>query len=128
MESQKKTSKVFKVLCIVGSSLLLVMAIFHGSGFFYVKELITQSNAEGFLKDIVPVLFAHPSIHLIGLAAFGILALSLGKEAKKVLWLLSLFIIVDALLAFYLGGILPGFLLIAPALCFIMASNRQRLE
>jgi hypothetical protein len=127
MESQKKTSKVFKVLCIVGSSLLLVMGIFHGSGFFYVKELITQSNAEGFLKDIVPVLFAHPSIHLIGLAAFGILAISLGKESKKVLWLLSILIIIDALLAFYLGGLIPGVLLLAAALCFIIAGYRQKL-
>ncbi len=128
MESQQKTSKVFKVLCIVGCSLLLVMSLFHGSGFFHVKELITQSNAEGFLKDIVPVLFAHPSMHLIGLAIFGVLALSLGKEAKKVLWLLSALIIADALLAFYLGGIIPGVLLLTAAFCFIIASDRQQLS
>lgn len=98
------------------------MAIFHGSGFSYINETIMKSNADGFLKEIVPVLFAHPSIHLIGLAAFGILALFLERETKKVLTLLSLIVFVDALLAFYLGGTLPGMLLVVATLCFLVAS------
>jgi len=121
MALTEQKSKAFKVLCLVGSLLLLVMAMFHGSGLFYVKESIDQSNAEGFLKEIVPVLFAHPSLHLIGLSAFGFLALSLNYEIKKVLTLISALVTVDALLAFYLGGILPGILLLIAALCFILA-------
>ena len=100
------------------------MAILHGSGFSYVSETIMQSNTDEFLKEIFPVLFAHPSMHLVGLAAFGILALYLKKESKKVLYLLSLMVIADSLLAFYLGGVLPGVLLMAAALCFITAGYR----
>lgn len=121
MEVKKSKSKVYKILCVSGSVLLIIMAIFHGSGFLYISETIVQSNTEEFLKEIVPVLFAHPSIHLLGLAAFGFLALSLQKESKKVLFLLSLIVIIDGLLAFYLGGILPGVLLSIAAICFINA-------
>jgi len=114
-------SKTVKILSISGSSLLLIMALLHGSGLVYVSSAIAESNAEDFLKDIVPVLFAHPSIHLIGLAAFGILTLFLSHEGKKVLWLLAVPVIIDAALAFYLGGIVPGILLTIAALCFFCA-------
>ena len=126
MTETKRKLKAYKALCLVGSILLFVMAIFHGSGFFYVSESIMKSNAEGFLKEIVPVLFVHPSIHLIGLSAFGILTIFLNNDNKKVLVLLSLIVIADALLAFYLGGTLPGILLTVAALCFIMASSKYK--
>ncbi|MGI9551031.1 MAG: hypothetical protein ACR2MT_07520 [Aurantibacter sp.] len=119
-------SKTSKVLCWVGSSLLLVMAVFHGSGYIFVKEAIVESNAETFLKEIVPALFAHPSIHLLGLSAFGILAIFLTEGARKVLVLLSVLVATDALLAFYLGGVLPGILLLTSALCFTIAGLRKR--
>ncbi|MDB4292801.1 hypothetical protein N9954_05285 [Maribacter sp.] len=112
--------KTHKGFCITGSVLLLIMALFHGSGFSYVGEKIKQSNAEEFLKDIVPVLFAHPSIHLIALASFGILALFIGHESWKMLFLLSIIIVVDAFLAILLGGLIPGLLLFAAAICFIL--------
>lgn len=123
METKNSTSKVYKPLCITGSLILLVMAFFHGSGYSYISKIIMQSNAEEFLKEIIPILFAHPSIHLIGLAAFGILALFLKKESRKVLFLLTLLIIIDGLLAFYLGVIVAGILLIVAALCFSIAGN-----
>ena len=126
MTETKRKLKAYKALCLVGSILLFVMAIFHVSGFFYVSESIMKSNAEGFLKEIVPVLFVHPSIHLIGLSAFGILTIFLNNDNKKVLVLLSLIVIADALLAFYLGGTLPGILLTVAALCFIMASSKYK--
>ncbi|WP_166204777.1 hypothetical protein [Pelagihabitans pacificus] len=118
---RKKTS-VYRGLCLAGSFLLLLMAVFHGSGFWYVSDTIMKSNADGFLKEIVPVLFAHPSVHLAGLAAFGILALFLQTDAKRVLLLLSALVVLDALLAFYLGGTLPGMSLLLGALCFIVAN------
>ncbi len=120
-KNKAKTSKIFR---IVGSSLLLIMAVFHGSGFSYVSKSIATSNVEGFLKEIVPALFAHPTIHLIGLAAFGILTLYLKQEIKKVVLLLSLLIVTDALLAFYLGGIIPDLLLTVAALCFVITGWR----
>lgn len=97
------------------------MALFHGSGYFFVSDAIVTSNAAGFLKDIVPALFAHPSIHLLGLAAFGFMALTLTIDAKKVLTLISILVVIDALFAFYLGSLLAGCLLLIPSISFIIA-------
>ncbi len=124
--STEKTSKASKMYCITGSLLLVIMGVFHGSGFFYVSDAMQASNAEAFLKDIVPALFAHPSIHLIGLAAFGVLAVFLKQELRKLSWLLALLIALDALLAFYLGGMIPGFLLVAAAACFVTAGLKNK--
>ncbi len=118
----KTTNKLFKIFCLSGNSFLIIMALFHGSGYFYVTNAITASNSEDFLKDIVPVLFAHPTIHLLGLAALGFLALSFSTDAKKLLTSLSILVFIDALLAFYLGGWIPGILLTIISICFIMAS------
>lgn len=119
--------KASKALQIIGSVLLLVMAIIHGSGFYYVSEVIGQSNTEEFLKEVVPSLFAHASIHLLGLAAFGFLTLFIQQEIKKVLWLLSFLVTVDALLAFYLGAIVPGVLLLLSATCFFMTGLKKKV-
>ncbi len=117
--------KIAKILTIVGSVLLLIMAAFHGSGFFFVSGAISESNAAGFLKDIVPVLFTHPSIQLVFLAAFGLLALSIGSGARRVLALVSLAVFADVALAVYLGGIVPAVLLAIAAICFGVASYRS---
>ncbi len=122
MTEIKKKTIASNILCISGSTLLLIMALFHGSGFAYVSEAIISSNAEEFLKDIVPILFAHPSIHLISLSAFGILIIFLDHHYKKISTLLSVIIMIDAGLAFYLGGIIPGALLTIAAACFILVS------
>ena len=113
-----KTSKIF---CIIGSSFLCIMGAFHGSGFFYISELMEQSNADLFLKDIVPVLFAHPSIHLIGLAGLGVLALFLKQDFRKLAWALSAIVLVDAILGFAVGGLIPGILITLAACCFLLA-------
>ncbi len=120
-------SKVAKILCITGSALLLVMAGFHGSGYFYVRDRILASDADDFLKDILPVLFAHPSIHLIGLSAFGILSIFMTQPVRLLLFLLALVILADAVLAFSLGGYLPGAMLVAAALCFVIAGFNTAL-
>lgn len=121
MTNEKKISKVSRLCCIPGSLFLILMGAFHGSSFFYVRETIQESNAEEFLKDIVPALFAHPSIHLFGLAAFGVLALFLKHDLRKVTWLLAILILLDSLLGFYLGGLIPGLLLLVASLFFVFA-------
>lgn len=115
-------SKTAKILCAIGSVLLLVMAVFHGSGYAFVSNAIAASNAPGFLKHIVPALFAHASIHLIGLAAFGILALFLVQGARSVIALITVIVVADAVLAFYLGGVFAGAALLTAALCFVLAA------
>jgi len=121
----KSITRNSKILILLGSFFLLVMAFFHGSGFTFITQTINDSNTDGFLKEIIPVLFVHPSIHLVGLAAFGVLSLSLTQDAKKVLGLLSSLIIIDALLAFYLGGVLPGSLLLVATTCFVLAMVKR---
>lgn len=101
------------------------MGVFHGSGFFFVSEAIQESNAEEFLKDIVPALFAHPSIHLIGLAALGILSLFLKHDMRKLTWAIAVLVFLDALLGFYLGGMIPGVLLSVAALCFVVSGYKS---
>ena len=121
MVKQNIISKTSRILIITGSILLFIMAMFHGSGIFYVNDLINESNAEGFLKEIVPVLFAHPSIHLFGLAALGIMSLYLKLEARKILFLLTILVLKDTTLAFIVGGLIPDFILTAPIVCFSIA-------
>jgi len=121
MAEQQTKSKTSRLLIVIGSILLAIMALFHGSGFFYVRDLINESNAEGFLKEIVPILFAHPSIHLFGLSALGIVTLYLKYDATKILFLLTILVIIDTILAFTIGGLIPGLILTVPAVCFSIA-------
>lgn len=98
------------------------MAVFHGSGYTIVRDAIVESNASSFLKQIVPALFVHASVHLVCLAAFGILALFLERSARRVIAVLAAAVIADAILAFYLGGAFAGAALMSAALCFVLAA------
>lgn len=102
--------------------LLLVMAAFHGSGYSFVSGAIAESNASAFLKDVVPAIFMHVSIHLVGLSAFGFLALFLKHNARGLVALLAAVVMADAILAFYMGGAVPAALLTSAALCFAVAA------
>ena len=113
--------KTSKIAIIVGCLLLLVMGVFHGSGIFYITDKIDHSNLDSLLKEIVPVLFAHPSIHLLGLVAFGILSLFLKHEVKKVVFTIAVLVVIDAILAFYLGATIPALLLLTGSSCFVLA-------
>lgn len=120
-------SRTAKILCVIGSILLLVMAIFHGSGHSMVSESIEASDAPEFLKHIVPALFFHASMHLVGLAAFGILALFNGSRGLSAL--LAIVVLADAGLAFYLGGVFAAAMLIVAALFFaVAAAQRLRVD
>jgi len=125
INSTPPTNKIPQIFSIIGILLLIVMAAFHGSGINYVNGLIAESNADDLLKGIVPVLFAHPSIHLIGIAIMGVLTFFMQHEKRKVFYAIGLLIFIDAALAFYLGGILPGVLLSLAALSFIFAGVKS---
>jgi len=115
-----------RMLTIIGIVMLVIMAGFHGSGFWYVRKSIQSSDASDFLKNIVPALFAHPSFHLLALAAFGVLALFQPQNARPILYLVSLLVLGDAMLGFALGGLGPGLLLVGAATCFGLAGFRQK--
>ncbi|MEO1051767.1 MAG: hypothetical protein AAFX87_14150 [Bacteroidota bacterium] len=129
MTTDANHSKLFKTLCIIGSSLLIIMAGLHGSGTTYLTEKINQSNASSLIKEVFPVLFVLPSIELLGLAAFSLLTLTMKSEVEKVLALIVILIVVNAALAFYLGALIPGLLIVGAASCFAFAgwerSKRQ---
>ncbi len=126
MVRSKKYSRNSKTATIVGSVLLVVMTLFHGSGISYVSDLMQQSNAESFLKEIFPVLFVYPSIHLLGLAMLGILTLKMSQEIRKVLFAIAVLIVINALVAFYLGAIIPGILLLISAFCFLIGGLHKK--
>jgi len=112
------TTKISKVATGIGSVFLAIMSLLHGSGIGYVNNLMQESNAEDFLKEIFPVLFAHPSIQLLGLAALGVLTLFMKHETEKVLLFITILIAVNCGLAFYLGATIPGILLLSSAFAF----------
>ena len=121
MDRQYQNLKLANISTIIGSLLLIIMAALHGSGTTYVSTLINESNSETFIKEVFPILFAHPSIHLLGLAGLGTLTLFMRHEIRKVMLFLSALIVIDSFLAFYLGAIIPGILLILSAFSFVLS-------
>lgn len=111
-------SKITKIATIIGSTLLVIMAIFHISGIGYVSNLVQQSNTEPIVKTIFPVLFAHPSVQLFGLAGSGIWTLFSGKGIKNSLLFIAVMVCIDAAFAFYLGAAVPGILLMFAVITF----------
>ncbi|MGA9422201.1 MAG: hypothetical protein WBW61_07540 [Rhodanobacteraceae bacterium] len=115
--------RVATIFCVIGSILLLVTAVLHGAGYFQIRDAIAKSNASEFLKHVVPGLWAHFSIHIVILAAFG-LALAFSLHGTRTLMaLLALAATADAAWAFSLAGFFVGVALpIAAALCFAIAA------
>jgi len=121
-------SKTTKTLTILGSTLLLIMALFHASGLFYVTGLIQQSNVESFIQEIFPVLFAHPSVQLLGLSGLGIVTLFMTHEIKKVISFIVIMVLINALFAFYLEAILPGILLVLSSALFALGGIKSPIQ
>lgn len=117
-------TRAAKILCVAGCVLLLVTAMFHGSGHSGVSGAISDSNASAFLKLAVPGLWLHFSIHLAALAAFGVVAsFFLAQGARSLVALLALVVAADAVLVFSMAGFFAGVaLLAAAALCFALAA------
>ena len=125
MINRKKTSKA---LCITGSGLLLIMGIFHGSGINYLNNMVQTSNSPELIKNIFPVLFIFPTIQLVGLAIFGVIASNMKRQANKILIPLSIFVLIDAILAFYLSATIPGLVLLVPFFIFILVAYWNKKE
>ncbi len=122
MENTKSHSKSFKFFVVLGSTLLSIMGIFHGSGLKFVSDTMAKSNSEDFIKAIFPILFIHTSIHLLGLAALGISTLWIKDGYKIVLIIISLLILISSFAAFYLTAIAPGVFLLIATCCLITAT------
>jgi hypothetical protein len=117
-------SKKSRLFTLIGCVLLFAMGLFHASGTIYISEIVEQSNLKSFVKEIFPVLFVHASLHLFSLAALAGLSLFMVKEAKKILFFIAALVSIDAILAFYLGAIVPGIIAISSAIVFVFAAMR----
>ena len=116
-------SRSARILGVLGSVLLLVTAIFHGTGYAGVSEAIATSDASVFLKRAVPGLWAHFSLHLVVLAAFGVLA-SFAPGMRTLNVVLAVAVAADAAVVFALAGFFAGVaLLTAAASCFGFAAT-----
>ena len=112
-----------KILCAFGCVLLLVTAIFHGTGYPAVRDAMEASSIPAFFKSSLPGVWLHFSIHLVVLIFFGVLALFSSHGARSLLSLLALAVAADAALVFSVAGFFAGVtLLIAAALCFALAA------
>lgn len=110
-----------KIAGTIASIFLLVMAGFHGSGFFWITGEMNASNASSFLKEIFPILFVQPSIQLLTLAIFGFLGTYYLREGALLCLVIGFWVMVDAGLAFYLQAFAPGGFLAFTALLFFYA-------
>ena len=119
-------NKLSKTLCIIASSLLIFVGLFHGSGYNYINEMVHESNLSDLIKGIFPVLFILPTIHLIGFGIFGLVVIYMKQDANKVLIPLSILILIDAGFAFYLSAVLPGVILLVPALIFLYVASKNK--
>ncbi len=122
------TMRNFKIAIIIGSVLLVTMALFHGSGFGYVVDKMNQSNAPSFLKEIMPVVFLQPSIHLLCLASFAGIAIFLKGNMFPILLLVVIFVGINLILAIYLKAYFPGAILFLSLSCFLLALHYQRTQ
>lgn len=119
------SEKISKLLKVAGIVLIFFMAAFHISGIVFVTESMNDSNAKGFLKQIFPPLFIHPSLQLIGLGVLGVLTFFYSRGARLILIWIAIMVFVDALIAFYLGAIFPGLLLCLSAILIWLAGIRE---
>ncbi len=117
-------AKQINRLCLIGVVLLVGMAGLHSSGTFYLSGLLAESDARGFLKEIFPIVFAHVSLHLLVLAAFGLLAAFSPAARRPVAAIVAGAIALDAAIALALGAWPPAVLLVAAAASFALAAYR----
>ena len=115
-------TRVAKILCIIGCVVLLVTAVFHGTGYTAVSDAVSELSSSG-LKAALPGMWLHFSIHLATLIAFGLLALFSTHGTRSLVALIALVVAADATLVFYFIGFFAGVaLLVAASLCFALAA------
>ena len=111
-------------LSIIGSVLLLFMAVFHGSGAQDITETVNGSNAPEFIKSIFPVLFLNTSIHLGTLAAFAFYA-SLSHARRGIAAIISISVMANASMGALLGEWVPAIVLGLVAAIFATIALRK---
>lgn len=115
------SKKTIKISCALASVLLLLIGLFHGSGINYLSGEVQASNVSQLVKSIFPVLFISPSIQLIGISIIGILAVN-EHSGYRILFTLSILVLINAVFAFWMNAIIPGVVLLTPSLIYLVAA------
>lgn len=115
-------SRSVVILTITGSAMLLAMATLHASGYSYIIESLLQSDVPDILKDILPTLFLYPSVVMVALAIFALSALRKKEAAAFIFAAISVVLLINTVLGFVLGGLIPGGVLLCAAGLFVAAS------
>ena len=118
-------TRTSKILCVVGCVLLLVTALFHGTGYAAVSNAVSESNHPAMLKAALPGMWLHFSIHLVVLVALGLFASFSAHGSRSLIALLAVAVAADAALVLYFVGFFAGVaLLVAAAVCFAVSALR----
>lgn len=115
------SNKTTSTLCTAASILLLIIGLFHGSGIIYISGMVQKSDVSNLVKNVFPVLFISPSVQLLGL---GVIALfTVNKHANyKILFTLSILVLINSIFAFWLNAVIPGLILLTPSLIYFIAA------
>ncbi|MEM1133699.1 MAG: hypothetical protein AAGH53_12260 [Pseudomonadota bacterium] len=95
------------ISCVLGITFVLAIAALHISGFSGVTNEMNASDAPDFLKGMFPILFILPSLFLLTLAAFGLLALWKPNVRLPICVILAAAVFACGALALMLNGWLP---------------------
>lgn len=115
-------SRTVVILTVIGSAMLLAMAALHASGYSYITQNLLESDIDDFLKTILPSLFLYPSVVMVALAIFALAALRKKEAAAFVFAAISLVLLINSVLGFVLGGLIPGGVLLVAMGLFSAAS------
>ncbi len=114
------------VSCTIGIAFVLAIAALHISGFDHYTSQIRESDASDFLKDMFPILYAMPSLYLLTLGAFGVLALFAPTARRPICLILAVAVVAAGALALMLGEWIPVAVMSGGALFFLVAALTVR--
>ncbi|MEL6322834.1 MAG: hypothetical protein AAFQ84_01230 [Pseudomonadota bacterium] len=99
--------RVSSISCALGVVFVSAIAMLHGSGFGTFTAEMNETNASDFLKDMFQVLYAVPTVFLLTLAAFGVLATLNRRMRRPVCSILCPAVVATGALALVLGEWVP---------------------
>ena len=110
------------IATLLGSLMLLGMAILHASGYGYVSSTLTEAELPAFIQQVLPVLFLYPSVIIAALAVAALASLRSSAAAPFVLAAIAVLVFAHAALGFALGGALPGIVVGVAGCMFAVAA------
>ncbi|MEO1044604.1 MAG: hypothetical protein AAFX04_04110 [Pseudomonadota bacterium] len=101
---------------------MLAIAGLHISGFGDFTAEMNASNASDFLKDMFPILYAMPSLYLLVLSLFAVVALFLPAARRPLCLILAAGVFACGALALMLNEWIPMVVMGFGALLFLVSA------